>query len=81
MSASVVLVEVARSGQLHPMLHHSWFDQEKLSARLLESHVVTQMDLKLDKLTHGSLIVWVTFQGEEIRSSCLIVLPIDIKDW
>ena len=37
------------------------------------------MNLELNELTHGSLIVWVTFKGEEIRSSCLIVLSINIK--
>lgn len=57
MTASIVPVAVARSRQLHPMLHVGGFEYEQLAAGLLETHEVSEMHLQLDQLSHGLLIV------------------------
>ena len=71
----VVPALVARTGQLDPVLHDGGLEEQQFSARFLEADKVSQVHLQLYQLSHRLLVIRVTFQGEEVRSPGLIVLP------
>ena len=56
-AASVVSVQIAGSGQRHPVLHGRRLEEEHLSARFLEALEITKVHLQLDQFAHRHLVV------------------------
>ena len=75
-AARVVSVQIAGSGQRHPVLHGRRLEQEHLAARFLEALEITQVHLQLDQFAHRHLVVRVALKGEQVGTPGLIILPI-----